>query len=171
MKTKILLFIVLLTIAMFTACSNSNSVAENVIYSSKDEAIDKGLTETDQLLSTESYKDVTLVFFERDGVLGVSILTEKNGEFRLIRNEPFHGFESDSEYMTSGYEIKIDDDNSLNILAGKVFDHTINQIILEDNKTKLQVEIWNKDFDKSELFYFVLGEDEYIDKTTITIKN
>ncbi len=171
MRTKILIFVILLTIVVFSACTNSNSSIENQVYSSEDEAIEKGLTEIDNLLSLERYQDATLVFFEKDGVLGISILTENNGEYRLIRNEPFHGFESDGEYITSGFEIKINDENMLNILAGKVFDPTINQIILVDNKTKQQVEIWNKEFDKSKLFYFLLGEDEYIDKTVLSIKN
>lgn len=171
MRTKILIFIILITIAVFSACTNTYNLIDNQAYTSADEAIKNGLTEIDNLLSLESYQDVTLVFFEKDEALGISILTENNGEYRLIRNEPFHGYESDGEYITIGFEIKTNDENMINILAGKVFDPTINQIIIEDNKTKQQVEIWNREFDKSNLFYFVLGDDEYIDKTVLSIKN
>lgn len=171
MRTKVLIFVILLTIAVFSACTNYNSSSDTKVYLSEDEAIEKGLTETDNLLSMEKYQDVTLVFFERDGALGVSILTENNGEYKLFRNEPLHGFESHREFITCGFDTKINEKNTLNILAGKVFDPTINQIIIEDNETKQQVEIWNREFHKSELFYYVLGEDEYIDKTVRSVKN
>ena len=169
MRTKIFIFVILLTITVFSACSNSNNSTDNERYSSEDEAIEKGLSERDNLLSTESYRDVTLVFFERDGALGISILTEKNGEFGLVWNEPLYGFDSNGDYITGGFEMKINDENMINILAGKVFDSTVNQIILEDNKTKDQIEIWSREFYKSKLFYFVLGDDEYTDKTVLAL--
>jgi len=170
MKIKILLFLMLMTL-LLSACSKADRTYTYETFSSKEEAIENGLTEMDKFLSTVSYKDVNIVFFEREGALGTSILLESNAQFRLIRNEPFHKFESDSDYLTGGFSIKIDDETTINILAGEVFDASINQILLEDNKTKQQIEIWNRESSNSMLFYSILGDVEYVDKTVIAINN
>lgn len=171
MRNKILMIATLLIIFILSACSNSSESSDIAYYSSEDEAIMNGMTEIDSLLSVENHQGITLVFFERDGALGTSILTEESGKFKLVRNQPFIGFESDEEYLTGSYELKNNDEKVLNILAGKVFDPAITQIILEDNKTKEQIEIWNKELNISNLFYYVLGDDEYIDKKVLAIKN
>ncbi|OJV64935.1 MAG: hypothetical protein BGO41_15210 [Clostridiales bacterium 38-18] len=171
MKTKVLLYVLLLSVLVLSACSNTDRTNSYNTYASKEDAIENGLTETDKFLSTVSYKDMNIVFFEREGALGTSILLEDKAQFRLVRNEPFHKFESESDYLTGGFSIKIDDETSINILAGEVFDVSINQILLEDNKTKQQIEIWNRDSSNSMLFYSILGDVEYVDKTVIAINN
>ncbi len=169
MRNSVVYFIILLTIVVMAACLSIGDSANSEYFSSENEAIENGLTEEDTILSVEKYKDITLVFFERNGALGTSVLTEKEGRYKLIRETPLSGFEGDGDYLTGGFNIKIKNGKEINILTGKVFNSEINQILLEDNETKERIEIWSRELNSSTLFYYILGE-EYISKKSVLTK-
>lgn len=63
MKIKILLFLMLMTL-LLSACSKADRTYTYETFSTKEEAIENGLTEMDKFLSTVSYKDVSIVFLK-----------------------------------------------------------------------------------------------------------
>ncbi|KAB3529396.1 hypothetical protein [Alkaliphilus serpentinus] len=151
-------FIVLVTIVVLVACSNTSSTANSEYYASEDEAIENGLTEKDTILSVEKHQNSNLVFFEREENLGAAILTEKSGKYKFVRENPLFGFEGGGDYSTIVFVMKTEKGEEMEILTRRVFNMSVKKIVLEDEETKERVEIWNRISNDSKLFYYILGE-------------
>ncbi|WP_026477099.1 hypothetical protein [Alkaliphilus transvaalensis] len=170
MKNKVLYLILILMLVLLTACSQGDDIINSEYYTDVNEAIANSITEDDVFLSVEKYQNTTLLFFERDGGLGTSVLTEKGGKYKFERQTPITIFESDGEYLTGGFSIETEKGEKINILSGEVFDPVVSKIILEDIETKESVEIWSREFSSSRFFYYVLGDEEYTRKNVISIE-
>lgn len=162
-------FIILLILLLsLTSCMNIEN-ENSIYYETMDEAIEEGLEESDIIIAIEKYKGDTLVFFDRDEAFGSAMVEETKKGFRLIRSNPFIGFEGDVDYSTGSYNMTTTGGETIEVLAGKVFKPEISRIMIEEINLPA-VEVWNRETAKSKLFYFILNG-KYEDHEIIVVKD
>jgi hypothetical protein len=88
----------------------------------------------DAVLSVEEFQGETIIFFKRDESLGTAMILEGEKGFRWRRDHPYNGFEvsGDLPYSTAGFDLEVKSGEDISILAGKVFDWSIQVLRLKD---------------------------------------
>ena len=151
----------LVVMFLLVACSQEDS---NQWFDTEEEAIEYGLNSEvedssakTELLSTEEVEGETLVFYSRDGSLGVASITEGEKGYTWYRSGSGHGFEGESNYTTVGFDYITESGLKVPILAGKAFDYTIKKMILSGDGPQRELSISKK----SRLFY-AIHDGEYV---------
>ncbi len=168
MNRRVGFIILLILLLSLSACMNIENEG-SIYYETMDAAIEEGLEEADIILAIDKYKEDTLVFFDRDEALGSAMVEETKKGFRLIRNNPFIGFEGDVDYSTGGFNMTITGGETIEILAGKVFKPDISKIMIEEINMPA-VEVWDREKTNSKLFYYILNG-KYEDHEIIVIRD
>lgn len=143
----ILLFIVV-------GCSQKDS---SDWYDTKEKAIESGLKQEGMddsaVLSVEEYEGETIVFYENEGTLGIANIIESNRGYSWFRSEPYFDFdvEGDLAYTTAGFDFETKNGIKGSVLYGKVFDDSIEKMLLQGDGPDRKLEIFND----SKLFYAI----------------
>ncbi|WP_421379325.1 hypothetical protein ACOJQI_15155 [Bacillus salacetis] len=133
---KLLGFFLLIAGLSLAGCSFGDQ--EDVWFDSKEEAIEGGLQQNElnksALLAFEEYRGETIVFFKRDESLGTAVISEGKKGVSWHRDHPYNGFEAggDLPYSTVGFDLESNTGEKISILAGKVFDSSIQLLRLND---------------------------------------
>lgn len=149
---KVGLFLVTFSLILLIGCQSSNDLQR---FDTKDKAIEYGLEKegvnNTALLSVEDFEGEQFVFYERESALGVANIIESDEGFRWSRNNHYHGFEGDAPYVTVDFNAKTNTGKDVLILAGRVFDSSIQTMKIIDNGMERELKIYGE----SRFFYLI----------------
>lgn len=155
-------FSIIFIILLLSGCnSDTIDTTDTYIYfDTKEDAIQHGITveniTEEEILSVEEHMGETIVFFEKDKALGVVTIPKNEKGYRWYRNTPLSGFAGDIDYSNVTFDIETSNGKKISILAGRIFDFTIERVIIKNKKTEFEKEIWVKELNKSELYYSII---------------
>ncbi|WP_078548521.1 hypothetical protein [Litchfieldia alkalitelluris] len=148
-------FLLLFTsLFLMVGCTNKEDRAVEW-FTTEEEAIEKGLqqegTDTHAVLSIESYKGETLVFYDYGGALGVASITESDQGFSWYRSNAYSDIEGDVPYAYGGFKAKTENGIAIQILYGKAFDNSIKvmNLVRDTEKQVMKID------EDSRLFYAI----------------
>lgn len=145
------------TCILFLILVGCNQENDSNQFETKEEAIEFGLEEEEvdksAVLSVEEYEGETIVFYERQGSLGVASITENIQGYSWFRSSPYFGFEieGDLPYTTNGFNFETESGLELSVLYGKVFDNSIQSMKLSGDGDQRDLTV----DENSKLFYAI----------------
>ena len=133
------------------------------------EAIDMGVAKENishgQIISTSMYKEVSLVFFEKENSIGVAYVNEKN---EWVRNEPLFAFEDDLAVSDIIVHLEVDETTIIPILLGIVRDDSIGKVEIKNLNDDSMDEVWVRSNTDSLFFHYSLPNKNIIYKLQTT---
>jgi hypothetical protein len=104
------------------------------------------------ILASDNVNDETIVFYENHNALGVASIAESPKGYSWYRSQVYTGFQGkDVPYMTVGFDFQTYKGKKIKIIAGKIYDNTIQKMLLKDDGSDRELLIYGY----SRLFFSV----------------
>ena len=149
----VILIAISITVVLFASLDTSDY---NMSKNSISEAINMGVAKEDirngQIISTSTYKEVTLIFFEKGNSIGVAYV---NGLNEWERNEPLFAFEDDLAVSDIIVHLEVDE-TTIPIILGVVRDDSIDKVEITNLTDESIDEVWVRSNTDSLFFHYIL---------------
>jgi hypothetical protein len=145
---KITLTLIATILILLAGCKNNEpTTTELQWFNTKDKAIENGLINEginrSSVLSSENVNDETIIFYEGHNALGVASIAESPKGYSWYRSQAYTGFQGqDVPYMTVGFDFQTYKGLKIKIIAGKIYDNTIQKMLLKGDGSNRELLIY-----------------------------
>lgn len=145
---RITLTLIATILILLAGCKNYEPTpTELEWFNTKEKAIENGLIKegvnSSSILSSENVNDETIIFYEGHNALGVASIAECPKGYSWYRSQAYTGFQGqDVPYMTVGFDFQTYKGQKIEIIAGKVYDKTIQKMLLKGDGSNRELLIY-----------------------------